>query len=118
MRVVQGPFSLSPRTLIAPWHAGHLRLLHESPTAYSSFMGDVATFTGVATMGMMMMAPFLFSRFGWAKVGPITASRPTSNNAYGGATSGFACVKATTLFFSGFPAVLVVGRLRSQRPVG
>ena len=33
---------------------GHLRLLHESPTAYSSFMGDVATYTGVMTMGMMV----------------------------------------------------------------
>jgi hypothetical protein len=33
---------------------GHLRLLHESPTAYSSFMGDVATYTGVVTMAMMV----------------------------------------------------------------
>jgi AAA family ATP:ADP antiporter len=90
---------------------GHLRLLHESPTAYSSFMGDVATYTGVATMGMMVrrsskhrpkqclpsarahtlstlspnpnqqetcmchgqvVAPFLFSRFGWAKAASFT----------------------------------------------
>lgn len=51
---------------------GHLRLLHASPGTLSAFMGDVATYTGVATMGMMMLAPFVFTKVGWGAAASFT----------------------------------------------
>mmetsp|Transcript_50655 Transcript_50655/g.94355 ORF Transcript_50655/g.94355 Transcript_50655/m.94355 type:complete len:697 (+) Transcript_50655:105-2195(+) len=68
MAVCQG---VATNLLEVTWK-GHLRLLHASPGTLSAFMGDVATYTGVATMGMMMLAPFVFTKVGWGAAASFT----------------------------------------------
>ena len=45
---------------------GQLRILHPSPQAYSAFMGDVQLMSGALTCIMMLAAPWLFKKLGWA----------------------------------------------------
>ena len=45
---------------------GQLRILHPSPQAYSAFMGDVQLMSGALTCILMLAAPWLFKKLGWA----------------------------------------------------
>lgn len=50
----------------------HLRVLHPTPQAFSMFMGDVATWTGIITVGMMVLAPTAFKTLGWRRTARAT----------------------------------------------
>eukprot|EP01026_Neomeris_dumetosa_P060086 TRINITY_DN5642_c0_g2_i2.p1 TRINITY_DN5642_c0_g2~~TRINITY_DN5642_c0_g2_i2.p1 ORF type:complete len:664 (-),score=81.95 TRINITY_DN5642_c0_g2_i2:1086-3077(-) len=50
----------------------HLKMLHPSPAAFSQFMGDVAAWTGWVTGSLMLLAPILFTKFGWKGVAVTT----------------------------------------------
>jgi AAA family ATP:ADP antiporter len=45
---------------------GQLRIMHPSPQAYSAFMGDVQLMSGALTCILMLAAPWLFKKMGWA----------------------------------------------------
>ena len=62
MSIAQG---LSSILFQVAWK-GQLRILHPSPQGYSAFMGDVQMASGVLTCVLMLMAPWLFKRLGWA----------------------------------------------------
>ena len=52
-----------------------LKLAFPDPNAYSAFMGNFSTMTGIVTLVMMVAGRFIFSKFGWgvaALVTPIT----------------------------------------------
>ena len=42
-----------------------IRQLHPTPDAYSSYMGDVATFTGLLSVALMLSSPVIFARLRW-----------------------------------------------------
>jgi hypothetical protein len=50
----------------------HMRLLYPSPQDFTAFLGDVATWTGVVTGGLMLATPLLFDRLGWRGVASAT----------------------------------------------
>lgn len=45
---------------------GQLRILHPSPAQYSAAMGDVQLASGMLTCVLMVCAPYLFRKLGWA----------------------------------------------------
>ena len=45
---------------------GQLRILHPSPAEYSAAMGDVQLASGTLTCVLMVCAPYLFRKLGWA----------------------------------------------------
>ncbi|CAG9461395.1 unnamed protein product [Pedinophyceae sp. YPF-701] len=45
-----------------------LRRLHPTPQAFSAFMGDVAAWTGITTVCLMLVSPYFFSKIGWTGV--------------------------------------------------
>ena len=51
---------------------GQLRILHPTPQAYSAFMGDVQFGSGILTCVLMVMAPWLFRKLGWAGTLAVT----------------------------------------------
>jgi len=55
--------------------------LYPQPVQYSSFMGDVATASGVMTVIMMFASPYIFSSVGWVGAAGMTPMILT----YGGA---------------------------------
>lgn len=65
---------------------GQLRILHPSPQAYSAFMGDVQLMSGALTCTMMLAAPWLFKKLGWAGTLGVT---PKSAMVLGWAFFGF-----------------------------
>ncbi|KIZ04926.1 ADP,ATP carrier protein 1 [Monoraphidium neglectum] len=50
----------------------HMRLLYPSPSDFTSFLGDVALWTGVVTASSMLISPILFERLGWRGVASTT----------------------------------------------
>lgn len=50
----------------------HMRLLYPSPSDFTAFLGDVATWTGVVTASLMLASPLLFERMGWRGVASAT----------------------------------------------
>lgn len=68
MAVAQG---LSSNVFQVAWKT-QLRMLHPDPSAYSAFMGNVATLSACATGGAMLLAPALFRRLGWAGAASFT----------------------------------------------
>jgi len=48
-----------------------LRRLHPDPASFSAYLGDVATCTGAATVALMIVSPWLFSRVGWRGVASV-----------------------------------------------
>jgi hypothetical protein len=62
MSIAQG---LSSILFQVAWK-GQLRILHPSPEHYSAFMGDVQLASGIITCVLMLLAPWLFKRLGWA----------------------------------------------------
>ena len=65
---------------------GQLRILHPSPQAYSAFMGDVQLMSGALTCVLMLAAPWLFKKLGWAGTLSVT---PKSAMVLGWAFFGF-----------------------------
>jgi AAA family ATP:ADP antiporter len=65
---------------------GQLRILHPSPQAYSAFMGDVQLMSGALTCVLMLAAPWLFKKLGWAGTLGVT---PKSAMVLGWAFFGF-----------------------------
>ena len=51
---------------------GQLRILHPTPAAYSAFMGDVQLASGCLTCALMLLAPWLFKKMGWAGTLAVT----------------------------------------------
>ncbi|XP_050232038.1 plastidic ATP/ADP-transporter [Mercurialis annua] len=49
-----------------------LKAQFPSPNAYSSFMGDFSTATGIATFIMMLLSQFIFDKYGWGAAAKIT----------------------------------------------
>ncbi|KAK7255289.1 hypothetical protein RIF29_28696 [Crotalaria pallida] len=49
-----------------------LKAQFPSPNAYSSFMGDFSTATGIATFTMMLLSQFIFEKYGWGVAATIT----------------------------------------------
>jgi AAA family ATP:ADP antiporter len=68
MSVAQG---LSSILFQVAWK-GQLRILHPSPQAYSAFMGDVQLMSGALTCTLMLAAPWLFKKLGWAGTLSVT----------------------------------------------
>ena len=62
MSIAQG---LSSILFQVAWK-GQLRILHPSPQGYSAFMGDVQLASGFLTCALMLLAPWLFKKLGWA----------------------------------------------------
>ncbi|GMH36243.1 hypothetical protein BSKO_04111 [Bryopsis sp. KO-2023] len=50
----------------------HLRLAYPTPAAFTGFMGDVSTATGLITAMLMFVSPILFDRMGWRDVASVT----------------------------------------------
>uniref|UniRef100_A0A061RUF3 ADP,ATP carrier protein n=1 Tax=Tetraselmis sp. GSL018 TaxID=582737 RepID=A0A061RUF3_9CHLO len=50
----------------------HLRMLCPTPSEYASFMGNVASMTGVVTGLLMVASPILFKKIGWRGVAGAT----------------------------------------------
>ena len=65
---------------------GQLRILHPAPQAYSAFMGDVQLMSGALTCLLMLAAPWLFKKLGWAGTLGVT---PKSAMVLGWAFFGF-----------------------------
>ncbi|WIA19646.1 hypothetical protein OEZ85_005580 [Tetradesmus obliquus] len=55
----------------------HMRLLYPNPSDFTAFLGDVATWSGVVTGGLMLLSPLLFERWGWRDVAYTTAAEPS-----------------------------------------
>ncbi|WIA39919.1 hypothetical protein OEZ86_013359 [Tetradesmus obliquus] len=55
----------------------HMRLLYPNPSDFTAFLGDVATWSGVVTAGLMLLSPLLFQRWGWRDVAYTTAAEPS-----------------------------------------
>jgi len=68
MAVAQG---LSSNIFAVAWKT-QLRMLYPDPSAYSAFMGDVATISACATGAAMLAAPMLFRKLGWAGAAAFT----------------------------------------------
>jgi len=74
---------------------GQLRILHPSPQAYSAFMGDVQLMSGALTCVLMLAAPWLFKKLGWAGTLSVT---PKSAMVLGWAFFGFSIWAAAAGF--------------------
>jgi hypothetical protein len=59
-------------SLPPPPPQSHMRLLYPSPSDFTSFLGDVALWTGVVTASSMLISPILFERLGWRGVASTT----------------------------------------------
>ncbi|BDA47960.1 ADP,ATP carrier protein 1 [Coccomyxa sp. Obi] len=68
MALAQG---LSTNLIEIAWKS-HLHMLHPSPAAYSAFLGEVATWTGIVTGTLMFASPALFARWKWRGVAGAT----------------------------------------------
>ena len=68
MAMAQG---LSSNIFQVAWKT-QLRNLYPDPSAYSAFMGNMATLSACATGLAMLLAPSLFKRLGWAGTAAIT----------------------------------------------
>jgi len=68
MAVAQGLASI----LFQVTWKGQIRILHPQPAEYSSFMGDVATASGLFTGLSMLAAPMLFTKLGWSGAAQFT----------------------------------------------
>eukprot|EP00898_Chlorokybus_atmophyticus_P001460 jgi/Chlat1/2314/Chrsp17S02600 len=51
---------------------GQVRELYPSPSDFSVFMGDVQTWTGIATVAAMVVSSAIFTRLGWAGAASLT----------------------------------------------
>ena len=49
-----------------------LRLAFPNPNAYSAFMGNFSTVTGIVTFLMMFFGKFVLGRFGWGVASLVT----------------------------------------------
>lgn len=50
----------------------HLKLMYPTPAAFTGFLGDVATATGLVTGFLMFLSPIMFEKLGWAGVAGVT----------------------------------------------
>ncbi|CAD7696846.1 unnamed protein product [Ostreobium quekettii] len=50
----------------------HVGLVYPTPAAFTGFMGDVATATGIVTGSLMFLSPIMFERLGWTGVAGVT----------------------------------------------
>lgn len=82
---------------------GHLRVLCPTTGAYSSFLGDVATVTGIATMFMMFVSPIIFMRLGWSRAANTTPLFLI----YGGTTFFTGCIINYYAFGAHNPSILL-----------
>ncbi|CAD7702420.1 unnamed protein product, partial [Ostreobium quekettii] len=51
---------------------GKIKAQFPNPNDYSAFMGDFSSCTGAATLVMMLLSRFIFTRFGWGVAALIT----------------------------------------------
>lgn len=51
---------------------GKIKAQFPNPNDYSAFMGDFSSWTGAATLVMMLLSRFIFTRFGWGVAALIT----------------------------------------------
>lgn len=51
---------------------GKIKAQFPNPNDYSAFMGDFSSCTGAATLVMMLLSRFIFTRFGWGVAAIIT----------------------------------------------
>lgn len=51
---------------------GKIKAQFPDPSAYSSFMGEFATATGIVTFAMMLLSRVVFKKFGWGTAALIT----------------------------------------------
>mmetsp|Transcript_25445 Transcript_25445/g.83715 ORF Transcript_25445/g.83715 Transcript_25445/m.83715 type:complete len:596 (+) Transcript_25445:179-1966(+) len=79
----------------------HLRLLAPTPAEYSSYLGDVATLTGVTSAALMLCSPSIFALCGW---GRAASAMPRVLQCVGGAFVSLALARAW--WFEGSPAML------------
>lgn len=68
MGIAQG---LASNTLEYAWKL-HLSQLCPTSQEFTSFLGDVASYTGVVTVMMMLVAPTCFKLLGWRKTARAT----------------------------------------------
>lgn len=68
MGIAQG---LASNTLEYAWKL-HLSQFCPTPQAFTSFLGDVASYTGVVTVLMMLVAPTCFKLLGWRRTARAT----------------------------------------------
>jgi AAA family ATP:ADP antiporter len=72
----------------------HMRILYPSPADFTSFLGDVATWSGVVTGALMLLSPLLFERWGWRGVANATPNMLL----FGGTVFFLACIVYQHLF--------------------
>ncbi|WIA39917.1 hypothetical protein OEZ86_013359 [Tetradesmus obliquus] len=72
----------------------HMRLLYPNPSDFTAFLGDVATWSGVVTGGLMLLSPLLFERWGWRGVANTTPNMLL----WGGSAFFAACITYQHLF--------------------
>jgi ATP:ADP antiporter, AAA family len=50
----------------------HLQMYCPTSSSFTAFLGDVASLTGIVTVGMMLLAPTAFKVLGWRKTARAT----------------------------------------------
>jgi AAA family ATP:ADP antiporter len=68
MAIAQG---LCTNLLEYAWKV-HLQMYCPTSSSFTAFLGDVASLTGVVTVGMMLFAPTAFKTLGWRKTARAT----------------------------------------------
>lgn len=64
-------YGMSINIVEVTWKS-RLRAAYPDPNAYSAFMGNFSSATGVVTFVMMLVGRFIFRRFGWGAAAYIT----------------------------------------------
>ncbi|KAH7866756.1 hypothetical protein Vadar_024467 [Vaccinium darrowii] len=64
-------YGISIKLVEVTWKS-KLKAQFPSPNEYSSFMGDFATATGIATFIMMLLCQWIFDKYGWGAAAKIT----------------------------------------------
>lgn len=50
----------------------HLKIAYPTPEAFTSFLGEISTATGIVTCVLMLISPILFRRLRWGQVAKLT----------------------------------------------
>eukprot|EP00178_Gracilaria_changii_P025295 TRINITY_DN78019_c0_g1_i1.p1 TRINITY_DN78019_c0_g1~~TRINITY_DN78019_c0_g1_i1.p1 ORF type:complete len:650 (-),score=121.41 TRINITY_DN78019_c0_g1_i1:5295-7244(-) len=64
-------YGMSINIVEVTWKS-RLRAAYPDPNAYSAFMGNFSTCTGIVTFTMMIVGRFIFRKFGWGAAAVIT----------------------------------------------
>lgn len=64
-------YGMSINIVEVTWKS-RLRAAYPDPNAYSAFMGNFSSCTGIVTFAMMIIGRFIFRRFGWGAAAYIT----------------------------------------------